>query len=392
VAVGGHRARSNDCTHSRLKILGFPYNTGVPPLKGSFWVLVLYDVAEQIQLDKLRGIVGAEPPRREPTFKHPAPEYVRFERPPVVEYLDPVRLSTGEQFQSRIKYFDYGVVSVELELSFETDWTDLVRLSNRWIAAPEIEKCTGELIRTHLERARPALVQPYASHLSEDYYVIHLREALDAERVPLSASTMLASRRDQIAQMVRGESQALSEPERNEALQSCLSYYPNDLLVVGWVAALVYDTPEGAAPAIQLLEYANTQLLEFRHYDDLLTRVLGDVYKMLEHKGGFLRRWKMAGQAERLNTMRLDVIELTERSDNAIKFLSDMFYARAYRMAAAKVGVTDYRNLVEQKLRIAGELYDFMVNEFHQARAFVLEAMVVAILVIELIHLFGGSR
>lgn len=100
----------------------------MPPLKGSFWVLVLYDVAEQIQLDKLRSIVGAEPPRREPSFKHPAPEYVRFERPPVVEYPDAVCLSTGERFQCRIKYFDYGVTSVELELSFEADWSDLVRL------------------------------------------------------------------------------------------------------------------------------------------------------------------------------------------------------------------------------------------------------------------------
>jgi hypothetical protein len=67
-----------------------------------------------------------------------------------------------------------------------------------------------------------------------------------------------------------------------------------------------------------------------------------------------------------------------------------MFYARAYRVAASRVGVTDYRNLVEQKLRIAGDLYESMVNEFHQARAFVLEAMVVAILVIELVHVFGG--
>jgi hypothetical protein len=224
------------------------HNTDVPPLKGSFWVLVLYDVAEQIQLDKLRGIVGAEPPRREPSFKHPAPEYVRFERPPVVGYLDPVFLSTGEQFQCRIKYFDYGVISVELELSFETDWNELVRLSNRWIAAPEIEKCTGELVRLHLERARPALIQPYESRLSEDYYVIHLRDAQNGDGVPLSASTMLATRGDQIAQIVRGESQALSEPERNEALQSSLSYYPNDMLVVGWVAALVYDTRKVRPP------------------------------------------------------------------------------------------------------------------------------------------------
>jgi len=36
--------------------------------------------------------------------------------------------------------------------------------------------------------------------------------------------------------------------------------------------------------------------------------------------------------------------------------LSDMFYARAYNVAASRVGVTDYRNMVEEKLRTAGEL------------------------------------
>ena len=202
---------------------------------------------------------------------------------------------------------------------------------------------------------------------------------------------MLAARGQEISQIVRGESTPLSDGERNEVLQSSLSYYPNDLLVVGWVAALVYDTASGAAPTIQLLEYANTQLLEFRHYDDVLTRVLEQVYKRLERRGSFLRRWRMAREAERLNTLRLDVTELTERTDNAIKFLSDMFYARVYRIAAARVGVTDYRNLVEEKLRTAGDLYQFMTNEFHQARAFVLEALVVMILVIELMHLFRGG-
>ena len=141
-----------------------------------------------------------------------------------------------------------------------------------------------------------------------------------------------------------------------------------------------------------MLEYANTQLLEFRHYDDLLRRVLADVYKSLERRGGLFHRWRLAADAERLNRLRLDITELAERTDNAIKFLSDMFYARAYRTAADRVGVTDYRHLVEGKLRTAGEPYDFMVNEFHQARAFVLEIMVVAILIIELGNLFLGRR
>jgi len=35
---------------------------------------------------------------------------------------------------------------------------------------------------------------------------------------------------------------------------------------------------------MQLLEYANSQLLEFRHYDDLLTHELEGVYDSLEKK------------------------------------------------------------------------------------------------------------
>ena len=363
------------------------------PLRGWFWVFVLYDVAEEIRIDQLRDLVGAETARPQPSFKHPAPEYVRFERPPAIEYPQPTFIDTGEQFETRVKYFDYGVISVELKMQFEADWEQLIRLSNRWILAPEIERRTAELIQPRLERAAPALVQAYPARLSEDYYIIHLCEAQDDDGGPYTAPAMLARHGEQVAQIVRGELQPLSEGERREVLQASLSYYPSDLLVTGWVASLVYDTVEGAAPTIQLLEYANTQLLEFRHYDDVLTRVLENVYKMLEHRGvGFFRRWRMAGEAERLNTLRLDVRELTERTDNAIKFLSDMFYARAYRMAAARVGVTDYRNLVEEKLRTAGELYEFMVDEFHQARAFALEALVVAILVIELFSLFRGGH
>jgi hypothetical protein len=93
-----------------------------------------------------------------------------------------------------------------------------------------------------------------------------------------------------------------------------------------------------------------------------------------------------------LHTVLLDVTELTERADNAIKFLSDMFSARLYRLAAAKVGVPDYKNLVQKKLDTAEDLYRFMVDQFHQSRAFVLELMVVIILIIDLVYLFRGYK
>jgi hypothetical protein len=360
-------------------------------LRGTFWVLFLYDVSEEIRLEQLRGILGAGPAAREPSFSRPTPDYVRFQRPPVVESLAPIDLASGEHLEGRVKYYDFGVVSVELRFDFHTGWESLVQLTSRWISAPEVEKRAAELARTHVDRARPALGKPWPEWLSEDYYIIQLREALEPDGSALTARELLARHGPDIAKVIRGESAALAEGEQQEALNSSISYFPTDLFVAGWQAALVYDTPAAAAPFIQLLEYANTQLLEFRHYDDVLTLLLAQVYQTLERKDNLWHRWRLAREAERLNTIRLDVRELTERSDNAIKFLSDMYYARAYRLAAQKVGVNDYRGLVEEKLRTAGDLYFFMVNEFHQARAFVLEAMVVAILVIELVYLFRGK-
>ncbi|MGA2134824.1 MAG: hypothetical protein ABSH50_21270 [Bryobacteraceae bacterium] len=360
-------------------------------LSGTFGLLFLYDVCEEIHLDDLRALLGAQPAGREPAFRQPTPEYVRFQKPPVIDYQEPLVLDSGERLQCQLHYYQYGVVSIELQLPFEFEWQDLIRLASRWIAAPEIEKQAADSVRRSVERARPALVKPYTEWLTEDYYIIQIRPIANADGRPITAEELINARSQEIAQIVRGEMLRLADDERMEILQSRRSYYAEDLVVIGWTAALLYDTPEGALPVTQLLEYANSQLLEFRYYDEMLTRLLADVYRSLEKGKGVLARWRLAREAERLNTIRLDVRELTERMDNSIKFLSDMYSARVYRLAAGKVGVTDYRELVDEKLRTAGELYQFMMDQFQQGRAFVLELMVVIILVIELGFLFRGK-
>ena len=52
------------------------------------------------------------------------------------------------------------------------------------------------------------------------------------------------------------------------------------------------------------------------------------MYSLLDSGTGVWARWKLARSATQLQTTLLDVTELTERADNAIKFLSDMFAAR----------------------------------------------------------------
>jgi len=356
------------------------------PLCGSVFVLIQFDVCEEIRLDDLRDILGAR--TAEASFKHSAPGYVRFQRPPVEEALEPVVLESGERLQGEIKYYDYGVVSVIFELPFSGDWDRLVQLSSRWVWDTNFESLAQRIVKQKLEHAAPALVKPYNTEwLQEDYFIFHLREIAGSP----SANDLLATQGTCIAQVVRGETVPLSDGERQEILQSRISYYPNDLAVIGWNAAFIYDTPAGAETAIQLLQYANSQLLEFRHYDELLTKELADVYDFLEVGGtGWWSRWRTARAASKLHTVLLDVNELTERADNAIKFLSDMFSARLYKLSAAKVGVPDYKDLVKEKLQTAEDLYRFMVEQFNQSRAFVLELMVVVILIIELIYFFKG--
>jgi hypothetical protein len=360
------------------------------PLRGSVLVMIQFDVCEEIRLDILRNLLGAR--TAEAVFKK-APAYVRYQRPPVEETLEPLVLESGERLIGEIKYYDYGVVSLVFELPFAGTWDDLVKISCRWTSDANFESIASRIARQKLERAAPALVKPYAleaqnsAWLQEDYFIFHLREIDGAPQ----AADLLATQGDRIAQVVRGEMAQLAEGERQEVLQSRISYYPNDLAVIGWNAAFIYDTAAGAETAIQLLQYANSQLLEFRHYDELLTRELEDVYDFLDAGGtGLWSRWRTARAASKLHTVLLDVNELTERADNAIKFLSDMFSARLYKLAAAKVGVPDYKDLVKEKLQTAEDLYRFMVEQFNQSRAFVLELMVVVILIIELIYFFKG--
>ncbi|MGO9826596.1 MAG: hypothetical protein ACLPMG_15135, partial [Terriglobales bacterium] len=197
-------------------------------LQGSVLVLIQFDVCEEINLDSLRDIFGAR--RQEASFKHPAPGYVRFQRPPVVEPVEPLILESGERLDVQIKYYDYGVLSVVFELPFSGDWDTLVRLASRWVWDTDFTSFAQKIVKQKIERARPALVKLYDSWLHEDYFVFHVRDIAGSP----SAAELLSAQGGRIAQIVRGENVPLSDGEQQEIMQSKISYYPNDLAVISW--------------------------------------------------------------------------------------------------------------------------------------------------------------
>ncbi len=247
-------------------------------------------------------------------------------------------------------------------------------------------------MRGQLARLRPALIRPSSKWLDEDYLIIDIETAQSEDGILRRGAQMLQSHADQITQLVRGEIMSLSPMP--SVMKSCappLSYYPTDLVLVGWAAALVYDKPDSTPAMIDLLEYANTQLLEFRYYDELLTNLLSNVYSSLEGHESFLSRWRLPRRAGRLNRIRLDIMDLTERTEYAVKFISDTYYARVYRVSSERIGVNDYETLVAEKLKTAGELYEFMVAQFNELRMFTLEVVVAVLVLLDVILLLRGK-
>ena len=361
-------------------------------LRGCFRILLFYDVGEAFDPEKLRDLLGSRGGSAKPDFPRHTPDSVRFENAPIAEPSEPVTLRTGEQLICSIKYYAQALVEVQLEAAFEGTWDALLAQASHWMDSADIEPEGRAVVGRHLQRIAPAVVKPREEWLQEEYLVVDLCEIQGEGGAALTADELLSAHGEHIAQLIRGEKTRLARTTTEHVLQASLSYYPSDLLVVGSSAALVYDRPDDAAWTIQILEYAKMQLLEFRYYDNFMTRVLSDVYNLLDRKRNtLLSRWTLPGDANRLNTIRLDVMELTERTDNAIKFVSDAFYALVYRLAASRVGVPGYRDLVEKKLETARELYEFMVDQFNEGRMFVLEAAITILALLDVLLLLRGK-
>ena len=147
---------------------------------GCFRILFLCDVAEAIRLDLLRSLRGPTAVELSSNLTPPPPQYLRFERPPVSEPIDPVTLETGESVAGRIKYYDYGVVSIEFELPFAGDWGTMVLQSSRWSGATELQSKAAHCVRVALNRITPALVKPSETWLGKTTTSFNFERSLKA--------------------------------------------------------------------------------------------------------------------------------------------------------------------------------------------------------------------
>src|SRR5262245_5326421 len=97
----------------------------------------LFDVAEAIHLERVRGlIVPASEARFAP--KSTTPAHVQYQQPPLSIEGDAVGAADVSGFRVRFKVFDYGVISVALTRALPSAWAELVRGALQWQEDPSL--------------------------------------------------------------------------------------------------------------------------------------------------------------------------------------------------------------------------------------------------------------
>jgi hypothetical protein len=347
----------------------------------------LFDVADAFDLAAVRQVIGSgDPVRVAPRAATPA--YIQYRDPPVSVDGAAVGVARAGDFTVRFKIFDYGAVSVALTRSIAGPWTALLEDGVRWHDDSALAAAAESACRTLTASLAAAMRRPRSRFLSEDYLVF----VVSGTSEPVGAEGLLAAHGPDIAQLLRGEREPLSREERDEVLRQRLSYLASDLVVPTWNAAFIFDTESAAQGVMEILEFANSQLLEFRYYDELLDAELARIYALLE-RPRWPQNWigrRFTRAAQHVHTLFIDVNELTDKTENALKIAGDVYAARLFTLAASRLGLDHWKGNVRDKLKTLDDIYRFAVEHTAMARGELLELAIVLILVFELGLFFAG--
>ena len=350
----------------------------------------LFDLAYAIDLGRAESIWrqsaggGGERKRLRAT---PA-KAVAYDVPPLVLNLDPVRLDlAGAPATANVsaRLYDFGVIAFALRVSArDLSWTgfsDLLNAVNETVGPgaghPVWEGLTARL-RGLLG---DALVRPAASLLEEDY-LVGLVRSFDR---PVTAGEI--GEKLDLVPLLSGERMALSHAARQDLLRKSFSYYTDDLAVLTWDRAFLYE-PRGDSDVIDVLEVANAQLLEMRYYDELLDDELPRMYDLVEttrRSAGLGASRRYSQLARRLYTVVAEVTELTEKVDNALQVTEDVDLARIYAAALDLFRVATVSAAVDRKLAIIRDTYAALYEEASGGRAAAMEMAVVVLIVAEVV-------
>lgn len=355
-------------------------------LKGLLHAYVAFDWGEEIRLDRAQKLFPAELQslarrRRTPasiTYRPPPLRYTLASAP--IELPEIGRVSATAE----ATVFDFGGVSVALHIPFQLSAAQLVRVASALSdATPLIDAARAASSSLHAALL-PAIDAPRFSELTEEYFVFQMPPG---EYLPAPAA-LLAEQPHWLAALARLESEPLSPEEINQAIQAHISYSPMDLFLPDWSAAVLID--RDCDETLQVIEFANLQLLEFRFLDNLLDDQIIAAYQLIQR---LTRRrlpfWRSSDRYLRsLGELRIDANNVFERTGNALKLVGDQYLARVYQLLAARFHLNDWERNIERSLEVIEKVYQVVSDQSAHYRTEFLELVVIFLIAFEIVMAF----
>jgi hypothetical protein len=358
--------------------------------KASVWCYRLFDIAAEIQLQRAQSLLAQDTRRLK--LSREGSQYLELPNPPLTVQLGKrvLKLKGGDvSADVMARVFDFGAASIILKVPVPTGMTQaaLVVLADELYDTRAVDDAAKEVLEGLRSALVPALETPHLWGQNESYTVIF------AEQIAGRPSGNEVFERGELARLLLGEvgTAPLSERERAEVTQNRFSYTDDDLAVVDWNSAFVYE-PSGSTDIPDIIEIANAQLLELRYYDDLMDRQLSRIYDEMQrkHGAGFsLFRSPYRALARRILVTLMEFSEFFERVENSLKIVGDFYLARLYEATVRRLRIPLWQSSVQRKQQILASTYQLLKGEVDTARSLTLEFTVVVLIIGELFLALG---
>ncbi|HEX3991378.1 MAG TPA: hypothetical protein VHX39_09425, partial [Acetobacteraceae bacterium] len=244
----------------------------------------LFDIADSIDLAKAEALWGQQPRAsitRGRLVTAPS-KAVAFGVAPLDIPLEPVQLQldgTDLWAGATARLYDFGVTRLALHVPADRlSWSGFTRrlISVDRHVGPTAGAAVWTRLLDHVRQTfADAMLRPTQEALEEDYLIGMVRafdEAPDAEAL---------LRRIDLVPLLSGETRPLSDGARQDLLRQRFSWYRDDLVVITWDRAFIYE-PRDDSDVMDVLDVANAQLLEMRYYDQLLDAELPKMYDLVQ--------------------------------------------------------------------------------------------------------------
>ncbi|HWB00582.1 MAG TPA: hypothetical protein VG713_18945 [Pirellulales bacterium] len=351
-------------------------------LCGTLHLFVAFDWGDEIDLAHAARLVPSELQTLARRSRTPAS--VVYRPAPLRIRVDPVALGTFPDGRSMVAtaeltLFDFAAVSLAMQLPFECTAADLRQWAGALSEPESVVQAARAALGPLFDRLRPAIEDPAWSALSEEYFVFHFPPGSS-----LSApAKLVADHAAWLAGLLRLEDEPLSPDEVAEALRLRITYTPEDLFVADWSAALLID--QACDETLKTIEFANLQLLEFRHIDNRLDDRLATASRLIRpQRHRFAPFGARVGRRLRdLGELRIEVYDVYERTGNALKLVGDQYLARVYQILATRFHMAEWQKSIERALAVVEGAYQVVSDESDTTRAETLEWIVIVLIAVE---------